>query len=177
MKEISLIYFIYNRVATLLPRASPLALRPSLLALLLLAGCDHGLTPPEEPPFGAIRGVIVYADPDAWPPRSEVRDLRFVAMRFVPQDTADFLQLNRMEISETLAYGVARDTIRIDNVAVGFFPYTGVAQQVTPDILAWRPVGLLDGNGGFFEVRPGETTEVSVTVDFDNPPPFPPPPP
>jgi hypothetical protein len=151
------------------------ALACLLLALPLAVGCDHGLAPPPVPPAGAIRGIVVYVGhPDAWPPRDEVRDLRFVAMRFVPRDTADFLQLNRMVISETLRYRVPSDTFFIDDVAAGIFPFSGVAQHFSDDLLAWRPVGLYEGDGGLFEVRPGEVTEVSVTVDFKNPPRFPP---
>lgn len=143
--------------------------------LLLLTGCDHGLSPPPAPPLGAIRGVVTYLNhPASWPPPAEVRDLRFVGMRFVPRDTADFLQLNRMVISERLRYGVARDTFLIPDVAAGPILFSGVAQQFAADILAWRPVGLYTDNDGIFDVRPGDTTHIAVTVDFDHPPPFPP---
>jgi len=153
-------------------------LLPLLIIPAFLFGCDHGLAPPEVPPFGAIRGVITYTGhPDAWPPQNQVRDLRFVAMRFVPQDTADFLQLNRMAISNPLAYGVPQDTFLIEQVEAGLFLYSGVAQQFAPDILSWRPVGLVEEADGVFEVHPGTTTEVSVKVDFNHPPPFPPTPP
>ncbi|RMF57630.1 MAG: hypothetical protein D6746_10770 [Bacteroidetes bacterium] len=149
-------------------------MRCSLLLLLtgLLAGCDHGLAPPPEPPTGAIRGVITYVGP--WPSRQEVRDLRFVALRFVPRDTSDFLQLNRMVFSETLAYGVPSDTFFVGDVVAGTFPYSGVAQHFSDDVLAWRPVGLYVENGGIFQVLPGDTVVLSITVDFEHPPPFPP---
>ncbi|GIV60475.1 hypothetical protein GQ464_017415 [Rhodocaloribacter litoris] len=145
---------------------------PLYLLAAVLSGCDHGLAPPETPPAGAIRGVVTYTG--TWPPRSEVRDLRFVALRFIPRDTTDLLQLNRMVFSETLAYGVPADTFFIDNVEAGTFPFSGVAQRFGTDPLAWRPVGLYRENGGLFQVRPGEVTELSLTVDFANPPPFPP---
>lgn len=150
--------------------------RAGLLALLLLlAGCDHGLEPPAEPPLGAIQGIITYLDtPAAWPPQENLIDLRFVGMRFVPQDTADFLQLNRMAISPTLAFYVPNDTFLIANVAAGTFFYSGVAQRFGQDILAWRPVGLYTENDGLFEVLPGDTTLLRLTVDFRSPPPFPP---
>jgi hypothetical protein len=145
-----------------------------LLAVIALfpLGCDHGLEPPGDIPAGAIAGSITYIG--TWPPREQVRDLRFVAMRFVPQDTLDFLQLNRMAISNGLRYGVQSDTFTIRNVEPGAFLYSGVAQQVTSDLLSWRPVGLLDGDGGLYTVESGETTTVSLTVDFANPPLFPP---
>ncbi len=145
------------------------------LAGLQLASCDHGLAPPETPPVGAIRAYVTYVGhPNAWPPADSLRDLRFVAMRFVPADTADFLQLNRMVFSQGLKRNVAGDTTIIGNVAPGPFPYSGVAQQFSPDPFAWRPVGLVEENGGLFVVRSGETTDVHVEVDFRSPPKFPP---
>jgi len=109
-----------------------------------------------------------------WPPRTELRDLRFVAMQFVPRDTADFLQLNRMAISDGLARNVDADTVLIDDVEAGPYPYAGVAQQFAADLLAWRPVGLFTNEGGLILVDPGATTTVSLVVDFDHPPVFPP---
>lgn len=139
---------------------------------LFWAGCDSGLKPPPEPEAGAIEVVIEYIG--AWPARSEVKDLRFVAMQFVPQDTADFLQLNRMAISDGLTRNVDADTVLIGEVEAGPYPYAGVAQQFAADLLAWRPVGLYMDEGGLILVDPGATTSVSLVVDFDNPPVFPP---
>ncbi len=139
----------------------------------LLAACDHGLAPPEPEVPGSIRGIVRYSG--EWPPRSEVHDLRFVAMRFVPRDTADFLQLNLMAISGGLDYGVDADTFVIDDVAPGLFVYSGVAWQFTPNILSWKPVGLVEADGGLFAVESDRTTQVEVDVDFRNLPPFPPP--
>jgi hypothetical protein len=145
-----------------------------LIALVLIAaGCDHGFAPPDEPPSGVIRALISYEG--AWPIESDVHDLRFVAMRFVPRDTADFLQLNRMAISDRLPYGVRNDTVTVEGVETGGFLYSGVAQQFEANLLAWRPVGLFSDNEGVFFVTSGDTTDISLTVDFDDPPPFPPP--
>lgn len=143
-----------------------------LFSCLALTGCDHGLEPPDVPPTGSIHGVITYEG--TWPSAAEFRDLRFVAMRFVPTDTADFLQLNRMAISEGLLYGVAADTFDILGVEAGAFPYSGVAQQFSRDILSWKPIGLYEENGGLFFVLPGETVHLQVLVDFASPPVFPP---
>lgn len=141
---------------------------------VLLAGCDQGLAPPEEPPMGAIQGYVTYSDRPTWPPRDSLRDLRFVALPFVPRDTVDLLQLNRLVFSERLAYRVARDTFHIDDVPAQAYVYNAVAQQFTRDILDWRPVGLYEENGGLLVVRPDETTFVEISVDFRNLPPFPP---
>lgn len=142
----------------------------------MLAGCDHGLKPPDEPETGVLRARIEYAQgPGEWPPSGEVHDLRFVAMRFVPQDTTDLVQLNRMVFSQGLQYGVSEETVIITNVESGPFVYAGVAQKFGADLFAWRPVGLVTANDGVFVVSAGDTTDVRVVVDFSNPPPFPPP--
>ncbi len=138
-----------------------------------MSGCDHGLSPPDQPPTGAIRGVVTYTG--TWPPLSEVFDLRYVAMRFVPTDTADFLQLNRMAISDGLDYGVSSDTFLVPDVQTGGFLYSGIAQQFEDNILSWKPIGIYEENDGFFSVEQGRTTEVEIRVDFASPPVFPPP--
>jgi hypothetical protein len=145
---------------------------PAVLLLLAMFGCDQGLVPPDIPPMGTISGEIQYVG--EWPPAEMVRDLRFVAMRFVPQDTADFLQLNRMAISSRLAYGVESDQFEIVDVEIGTFFFSGVAQQFSPNIISWKPIGLYDEGDGIFQVRAGETTDLTVVVDFDDPPVFPP---
>jgi len=140
-------------------------------ALVLMLGCDGGIGPPEERRTGTIAGTISYSQP--WPPAEKFREIRFVALRFVPQDTADFLQLNRIVYSNPLAYGVARDSFMIPLVDVGFFPYSGVARQATEDIFSWGPIGLYEDDEGVFAVEASETTFVHVVVDFDSPPDFP----
>ena len=148
-------------------------LLPALLLIPLAAACDHGLVPPDEPPRGAIAGTVAYTG--AWPPADSLADLRFVALRFFPRDTTDFLQLNRLVFSPSrLRTGVERDTFFVVGVAAGTFVYSGIAQQYSPDLFAWRPVGLYAADGGLFEVRAGETTFVHIDVDFRNLPPFPP---
>ncbi len=95
-------------------------------------------------------------------------------MRFVPQDTSDFLQLNRMVISDTLARFVSEDSFFISNVGAGVYVYSGVAENFGSGILDWRPIGLFSENEGTFVVRGSETTDISVYVDLSNRPPFPP---
>lgn len=142
------------------------------IVVILLVGCDHGLEPPGEPITGAIRAEITYFG--QWPPQDSVRDLRFVAMRFVPTDTSDFLQLNRLVFSDRLEYGVEAQALTMEGVEAGPFLYAGVAQQYGSDALDWKPVGIVAENDGVFIVRQDETTHVSVEVDFQDPPPFPP---
>lgn len=142
--------------------------------------CEHGLVPPDEPPKGQIKGAIHYLGTlDSWPPADSLADLRFVAMRFIPQDTTDFLlRFNEIVFSDPLQLNVTSDSFTVDKVPVGTFVYSGVAQHYDADLLyAWRPVGLYVENGGIFLVRADETVEIDVNVDFRNLPPFPPPPP
>ena len=144
-----------------------------LLALLLTyTGCDHGLEPPDVLPPGAIQGSITYTQGrDNWPSGNSLRDLRFFALPFVPQDTLDlFRDLNVLVFSDRLAYQVDSQRVFVDSVASKTYVYSGVAQQFSRNIFDWRPVGLAP----VFEVRPGEVTEVEIEVDFDNLPPFPP---
>lgn len=146
---------------------------PGLTAVLLSViaiGCDGGLEPPPEPGFGRLEVHIAYVG--TWPDAGEVRDLRFVALRFIPRDTTDLLQLNRMVISDGLDRNVPADTVVLDMVPEGTYVYAGVAQQFSADLFAWRPVGLVDGA---FHVLPDAVTRVTTRVDFGALPPFPPP--
>ncbi len=157
-----------------------LALR-FLLVLLLVAACDAGLAPPEPEADAFIAVEITYANPlEAWPSTNELFDLRFVAMPFIPRDTADILQLNRLAISDALPTQPPRtsDTIVLgpaQGVQAGFYVYSVVAENFRRnDLFAWRPVGLYETDNGVFEVIPGETTLVRMTADFTNRPVFPP---
>lgn len=144
--------------------------------MLLAAGCDHGLAPPEEPSYGTLHVFITYAGgAQDWPSPDSLRDLRFVAMRFVPRDTSDLLDLNRIVFSERLRSHVARDTVVLARVESGAYLYVGVAQKYGADLFAWRPVGLYEADNGVLFVAPRETTRVEVAVDFRHPPIFPPP--
>jgi len=145
----------------------------SLLLVFMGISCDGGLAPPAEEPVGAIRGVVEYSG--AWPAADSLYDLRYVAMRFVPRDTTDFLQLNRLIFSDPLELYVERDTFLISGVRPGVFVYSGVAQQYASNIFAWRPVGLYDVEGGVFRVHSNDTVQIGLRVDFADLPPFPPP--
>ena len=138
--------------------------------------CDQGFAPPDEPATGTIVVDITYENyPDAWPPDEEIYELLFVALRFVPKDTTDFLQLNRLIFSDRLQFRVERQTITLEDVEAGVYPYSGVAHKYGPDLFDWRPIGLVEENGGILVVSDGQTTRVSMSADFLDPPPFPPP--
>jgi hypothetical protein len=146
------------------------------MLLFASSACDHGLAPPEEPSTGVlVAGVTYSGHPGSWPPDRQLEQLLFVAMRFVPRDTSDFLRLNLIEWSDPLQVRVPGDRVVLDDVPVGPYLYAGVAQKYGPDAFDWRPVGLVEENGGVFVIAAGETSFVSVLVDFVNPPVFPPP--
>ena len=142
------------------------------LVISIFLGCDQGFSPPEDHSPGAISGIVSYTG--VWPSPDSLHDLRFVGMRFVPTDTTDFLQLNRMVFSERLAYNVSSDSFKIEDVAPGVFFYSGIAQQFSGDLLSWRPVGLYETDNGIFVVKAGETISVEIFVDFQDLPRFPP---
>ncbi len=145
---------------------------PITLLLVFGASCDHGLEPPEVPPLGTLDVAIFYTG--SWPPADSLVDLRFVAFRFMPRDTTDFFRLNEILFSPTLQKMVPSQRISIDSVQTGNYVYSGVAQRYSANLLDWRPVGLYADNGGVFTVQTAETTHVTVRVDFDRLPPFPP---
>lgn len=142
--------------------------------LLFCAGCDAGLAPPDPDARGQIRGIVTYDPADAWPSADSLLDLRFVAMRFYPRDTTDFLRLSELVFNDPgLRYFVVQDTFEIVDVRPGTYVFSGVAQRFAPRLTAWRPVALYTAQGGLFVVRAGETTELRLTVNFRRPVPFP----
>lgn len=146
-----------------------------LIASFLLAGCEDGLKPPlEEPnPTGVITGSITYAG--EWPPEDSLVDLRFVPLKSPPQTAQDiFADIENLVFSERLDFFVEKDTFIVDEVPNGVYVYNTVAQQFGGRILQdWRPVGLYNENDGIIIVD-GDTTSITIHVDFENLPPFPP---
>ncbi|MDZ4698085.1 MAG: hypothetical protein SH809_00145 [Rhodothermales bacterium] len=143
-----------------------------VVVLAALTGCDHGLEPPDRDAVGALRGTVTYTG--VWPPADSLFDLRFVGMRFTPQDTSDFLQLNRMVISPGLQRNVAQDSFFIDGIDAGVLVYNGIAEKFGPGILDWRPAALFSGGDGTILIREGEVATIQIDVDFSSRPPFPP---
>ncbi len=141
-----------------------------LLLSLALAACDGGLQPPEAGGTGAIKGTVHYTG--RWPAADSIKDLRFVAMRFLPKDTTDFLQLNNLVFTpDRLPDHVTETTFVVPDVPTGNYLYSGVALHYSTRLFAWKPLGVV---GAPFTVRSGDTVRVTVNVDFAHPPPFPP---
>lgn len=141
--------------------------------LLLLAGCDGGLAPPPPSPLATIEGTVYYSG--RWPPPDSVRELRFVAMRFVPQSALDLLlRFNELVISDTLRRFVDTDTFRVvldlEGVVADTFLYSGIAWKFGPGLLDWRPLVVYDRP---LILRPGERRPLVLEADFQHPASFP----
>lgn len=145
----------------------------SIFFALLLFGCDRGLAPLDiVDPEGTLIVNISYTGD--WPPSEEIFEFRFIAFRFKPILTSDFTRITEMVISDRLEYFVDSQTIVLENVRNGDFPYSAIGWQFGSNIFQdWRPAGIYDENGGFFRIQ-GNEVEINIEVDFDNLPTFPP---
>lgn len=146
-----------------------------LIASFFFASCEGGLEPPiEEPnPTGVITGSITYSG--KWPTEDSLVDLRFVPLKSPPQTAQDiFADIENLVFSERLDFFVEKDSFTVNEVPNGVYVYNTVAQQFGNNIFGdWKPVGLYDQNDGIIIVE-GDTTTITIHVDFDNLPPFPP---
>ncbi len=141
----------------------------------MLGGCDNGLTPPAAPERGVISGTVTYEGP--WPADSVLFDVRFVAMRIIPESQDDIVSefsKQRVVLSAGLRRPIDADAFVVPSVTTGPYVYSGVAIQQSDNVFDWLPVGLYTENAGIFQVLPDDTTFLHVHVDFNNIPPFPP---
>ncbi len=127
----------------------------------------------ESNPTGTITGTITYSG--EWPPEDSLIDLRFVPLKSPPQTAQDiFADIENLVFSEKLDFYVERDSFIVEDVPNGVYVYNAIAQQYGERILQdWEPVGLFTENDGVIIVE-GDTTSITIQVDFDNLPPFPP---
>ena len=144
---------------------------------LLLTGCEGGLEPPppEPEPTGAISGTVIYTG--EWPPSSEFRELIFVPLPFTPTDFSQVLGefiRGTLRSSDRLQTFVDSEEFFVGELENGVYVYNIIANQFGSDIFKdWRPLGVYKENGGLITIN-GDTVEVTIFVDFDNLPPFPP---
>jgi len=154
------------------------------LALALASGCDRGLIPTEPPPGpGALSGVVHYT---SWPPLDSLFDLRIVAFRNFPPEGI----VSSVLSGEAAVYPPVGDTALVpffvDSLRYAFslpsgrYEYLAVAQQYGPNLFTdWRPVGQYDLDTNLalpspIAIPPGDTLrEITIHVDFANPPPAP----
>lgn len=163
------------------------------VCLLLLAGCDRGLAPPAPEPlsqFSGFSGMIHFTN---WPPLDSVQELRVVAFRKFPDDSASILQLlvsgeavvyPAIGTKSLLQYGADTTSyIMTDDstaLQVGVYEYVVVAQKYGSNIFTdWRPAGVYTTTPGSFTPAPIEVIPrrivpgYDIYVDFHNLPPKP----
>ena len=153
----------------------PIRIRFMSVCLLLFFGCDSGLEPPSAPENGAISGTVSYEGP--WPNDSTLFDLRFVALRVIPQSAEDIVSefaQQRVVLSMGLERPAEEDSFFVPAVTTGPYVYSGIAIQQSSNVFDWVPIGLYSENAGIFQVLPNDTVRIHVHVDFNNLPPFPP---
>lgn len=146
-----------------------------LLISIPIVGCDKGLEPPvDEPdPTGVIIGTVTYSGD--WAPENELIQLFFIPLPFIPASVGDILQqISNLRTSESLKRNVDEDEFLVDEVPNGAYIYNIIANQYGDNLFEdWRPLGIYTENDGVIIVS-GDTTVISIHVDFDNLPPFPP---
>ena len=147
-----------------------------LISLIVIQpGCDKGLEPlVEEPdPTGVIMGTVTYSG--EWPPENELIELFFIPLPFKPTSIVQILQqMNNLRTSNSLQRYQDEDEFMVDDVPNGAYIYNIIANQYGRNQLTdWRSLGVYDENDGVIIVS-GDTTVISIHVDFDNLPPFPP---
>ena len=154
---------------------------------LLLTSCDSSLEPPEAVGAGALRVTITYAGD--WPPEDSLEIAGFAALTFVPQDIQEVVDfaapaiLNPGSDVQEVPFaqveeGASQQTLLIENVRATTYLYSGVAGFFGGNFINgdnWELLGVYEEGDGTFTVVPDDTVDIALTVDFDNPPPFPPP--
>ncbi len=125
----------------------------------------------EVAPDGTLIVNVIY-DSD-WPDQIDVKDLRVVAFKFKPENEEDLTRLGEMTYSDPLEYGVSQQTVRFENTPNQKYYGAAIAWRFGDNLYAdWRAAALYTQNKGEFEIK-GNTVELTLRVDFDNPPPFP----
>jgi hypothetical protein len=135
---------------------------------LIVISCstDSGVAPE-----GTLIVNIIYES--EWPAEIDVKDLRFVAFKFRPMNEEDLTRLGDMTYSDMLQYGVSRQTVRFENIPNQKYYGAAIAWRYGDNLFAdWRAAGLYTQGNGEFEIK-GNTVELTLRVDFNNPPPFP----
>lgn len=148
-----------------------------LYLLIVIAGCDSGLEPPQKvpEPTGAIAGTVTYSG--EWPPENEFKEFFFVPMNFKPTNISQVLSqflAGNLNASEQLNINVDSDTFFVGDLPNGAYIYNVIANQYGPERFTdWRALGVYNENDGVIVIE-GDTVDITIHVDFDNLPPFPP---
>jgi hypothetical protein len=167
-----------------------------LLALTLLtSACDTGLTPLNEP--SGFSGVIRFTN---WPPPDSVLELRLVAFKEFPRDSASILialiqgrvvvypplgtagfskyaDSSKTKLADSLRFEITTKGTSLEAIQYG---YIALALRYGTNILTdWRPAGVYTTTPNSFDPAPVRVLlhkiirNIDISVDFHNPPPKP----
>ncbi len=162
---------------------------PAFLLVLWLVGCDNGLapTPPVNPGFS---GVVRFV-PGTWPSADSLSQMQLwvFASMTVPHDSASIV--NGILVSPftiflypslSVSLPLGTDSVAFTfHVPVASYQYVGVLQHYGSDfaITSFKVVGVYQDEAHPGIPRPLTVTDValagdvSIRVDFHNPPPQP----
>lgn len=178
--------FMRSRTVTILKRI--LVGVALLVTGLLAADCNEELGPLNEP--SGFAGVIRFKN---WPPATDIKEMRLVALTEIPQDSASVIPMllaGKAAVFPPLPgdyFQTLVDSIVYEftdksgtNLQVRNYPYVAVWYQYGPRIYNdWRPAGVYSTGPGPFTPTPIHVIlhhvipNVNIQVDFKNLPPLP----
>jgi hypothetical protein len=158
------------------------------LVATLLAGCNEELGPLNEP--SGFSGVIRFKN---WPPATDIKEMRLVALEEIPKDSTSVIPLllaGKAAVYPPLPgdyFQTLVDSIVYEftdksgtNLQVINYPYVAVWYQYGPNIFRdWRPAGVYSAAPESFNPAPVRVVlhrivpNVTIQVDFKNLPPLP----
>ncbi len=158
------------------------------LAVFICDGCHEELGPLNEP--SGFSGVIRFKN---WPPATDIKEMRLVALEEIPRDSSGVIPLLLAgkaavypplpgDYFQTLVDSIAYEFTEKSgtNLQVMNYPYVAVWYQYGSNILHdWRPAGVYSTGPGSFDPVPVRvllhriTSHVDIQVDFKNLPPLP----
>ena len=165
-----------------------LALISVLGLIVLMISCDKGIEPLEVVGPSAFSGKVTFEG--QWP--EGIKRTHIVVFKEEIKTVGDFFLPNLSFVVDSIPYGAKEFTYNslekpftaIFKFAPGTYKYVVVAQSKTPVLTFnradWTVVGVYCESGNQANpktmiVSPGKTTtDVNITVDFQNPPPQPP---
>lgn len=158
------------------------------LAALVGAGCNEELGPVNTP--SGFAGVLRFKN---WPPATDIKEMRLVALQELPKDSSSVIPLllaGKAAVYPPLPgdyFQTLVDSIVYEftdksgtNLQVINYPYVAVWYQFGPNILSdWRPAGVYTTATGTFTPAPVHVIlhhvipDINIQVDFQNLPPLP----
>ena len=160
----------------------------ALFVIILLNGCDKGISPGEPAGPAGFEGKVTFIG--NWP--DSIKRTHIVVFKNPILSSNDFFPPNLSYVIDSIPYRSSLFTynslednyIPIFQLAAGNYSYVVVAQSKTPDISLdrkdWFVVGVYCINGdqtkpASLSVLPGRITKnINIVVDFNNLPPQPP---